>query len=285
MIESPERHFWTLVEPLHAITYFAPEAQQAFVDAGLRGFWRGYFAGRAAPLGAVEPGVVTATFFGFHPSFVERSLPDIWGMCSPEAALQARLAGVDAAWQAHLGDIDRAKLRRAAHIARSACESVAGDRRPLFAANEALDWPDEPHLALWHATTLLREHRGDGHIAALTVHGLGPCEAHLLRLGRSGESVETLTASRGWVEADWIAALGRLAERELVDETGQLAELGIAIHDTVEELTDELARRPVVAIQAELAELANVLGPIAGTLADTVIPYPNPMGVEQFDPT
>ena len=64
---TPARHLWTLFEPLHAVTYFAPEARAAFENAGLRGFWRGYFAGRAAPLGAVSAAPVVALFFSFAP--------------------------------------------------------------------------------------------------------------------------------------------------------------------------------------------------------------------------
>jgi len=75
-MDHPARRLWRLAEPLHAIVYFASEAHRALEEVGLRGFWRGYFAGRAAPMGAVGAGVVTASFLGFHPAFVaERSPP------------------------------------------------------------------------------------------------------------------------------------------------------------------------------------------------------------------
>lgn len=283
MIESPERHFWTMIEPIHALTYFAPESQQAFEAAGLKGFWRGYFAGRAAPLGAVEPGVVTALFFGFHPTFVERAVPDVWSRCAPSTALHARLAGVDAAWNVHLPDTNRSQVRRAAFILRSAVEAVAHDRRPMFAANAAIDWPDEPHLALWQATTVLREHRGDGHVTALNLHRIDPCEAHILRIAQSGESVGSIKPYRGWTDDDWIDAIGRLASRDLLDETGQITQQGIEVRSSVEALTDQLARQPVATIQTELAELSSVLTPIVSAIAGRIVPYPNPMGVEPFD--
>jgi hypothetical protein len=283
MIESPERHFWTLIEPIHALTYFAPESHQAFEAVGLHGFWRGYFAGRAAPLGAVGPGVVTALFFGFHTDFVRRAVPDIWARCPPEVALHARSAGVDAAWRAHVPATDRPKLRRAAFILRSACEAVAADRRPMFAANADLAWPAEAHLALWQATTVLREHRGDGHVTALDVHGLDPCEAHVLRVAVNDQPVESIKPYRGWSDHDWIDAIGRLAQRDLLDETGRVTPLGTDLHHRVETLTDELARVPIAAIQTELGELTSVLAPIVTALSVSVIPYPNPMGVEPFD--
>lgn len=284
-IESPERHLWTLIEPIHAITYFAPECQQAFEDAGLRGFWRGYFAGRAAPLGAVDAGAVVALFFGFHPSFVERALPDIWTRCTPADAIAARLDGVDRAWSAHELPGDRMQLKRAAFILRRAAEAVADDRRPLFAANLALDAPVEPHLAVWHGATLLREHRGDGHLAALTVHELGPCDAHVLRLAVSETSMDTVRPFRGWTDDDWIAAVTRLHERGALDDGGQITDAGRALHVGVEQLTDTLATKPLRAVQSELAELTHLLAPVVAALDDAVIPYPNPMGVEPFDPS
>jgi len=283
--DSPERHLWTLIEPVHAITYFAPECQQAFEDAGLPGFWRGYFGGRAAPLGAVSAGAVTALFFGFHPSFVDRAVPDIWTRCSPADALAARLDGIDRAWTAHELPNDRAQLKRAAFIVRRAAEAVADDRRPMFAANLMIEMPTKPHLALWHAATLLREHRGDGHLVALTALEMGPCDAHVVRLAHTGTPVDTVQPFRGWSDDDWIAAVGRLHERGVLDDTGQITEMGAALHVAIEELTDQLATAPLRAIQSELAELAHILMPVVRALDGAVIPYPNPMGVERFDTT
>ena len=282
-VDSPERHLWTLLEPVHAMTYFAPEAQEEFEAAGLRGFWRGYFGGRAGPLGAVGAGAVTALFFGFHPSFVDRAVPDVWSRCSPADALMARLSGIDRAWTVHDLPGDRMQLKRAAFILRRAAEAVVDDRRPVFAANLALDWPDAPHLALWHGTTLLREHRGDGHLAALTVHELGPCEAHVLRLAQTGTAVDTVKPFRGWSDEDWIAAIGRLHERGALDDAGQITEVGSALYNAVEALTDRLATQPLRAVQQELAELTHIVSPIVAALENRVIPYPNPMGVEPFD--
>jgi len=169
------RRLWTLVEPFHAIVYFAPEVSSAFEGIGLRGFWRGYFAGRSAPLGAVGPGVISACFFGFRPDFVARAIPSIWSIATPDQALEARLAGVEAAL-GHLVDIQsrRAEIVEAATLIRAGLQSCSVAGRPMFGANAELAWPSEPHLALWHATTLVREHRGDAHVAALSVAGLDP---------------------------------------------------------------------------------------------------------------
>ena len=212
MTESPERHFWTLIEPIHAITYFAPECQEVFEAAGLKGFWRGYFGGRAAPLGAVGAGPILALFFGFHQDFVARAVPDIWQRCSPIDALGARLAGVDAAWSVHVERVDKMQLKRAAFILRIAAESVADDRRPMFQANLAIDAPTEPHLALWHWATVLREHRGDGHLIALGAHAMrtssgSPARASLLKHSSRSAGGATTTGSQRSVGSSIAAQL------------------------------------------------------------------------------
>lgn len=171
---SPARRLWQLIEPYHAVTYFNSECDQAYEEIGLRGFWRGYFAGRAAPLGEVGPAIVTACFFGFEPSFVARALPSIWSMTSPEVAIRARLDGADRALRRLLGNqISGAELAEAAALARQAIEGMPIHGRPLFAANSDLDWPDDAHLVLWHRLGAERTAR----LLAL----LGPIENELAR--------------------------------------------------------------------------------------------------------
>ena len=205
---------WRVLEPYHAVTYFTPEARQAFKDAGLRGFWMGYFAGRAAPMGPVGPGVVTATFFGFRHDMVAGALPDAWSFASVTDVLAARMKGVDQSLRRVLGDsVNAPEVAEAAALARTAAE--AGDRagRPIFAANTGLPWPAEPHLALWQAATLLREHRGDGHVAALTAAGLDGCESHVSLVAAGALSRDVLQPNRGWTDEDWDAAIARLRLR------------------------------------------------------------------------
>jgi hypothetical protein len=279
---SPARALWQLTEPYHAITYFAPEAQAAFERVRLRGFWRGYFAGRAAPLGAVGPGVVTACFFGFHPDFVARALPSVWTMAHPRTALDARLAGVDAAAHRIFGDeLPSGNPSKAAAMFRDALAPCETAGRPLFAANRELDWPDEPHLALWHATTLLREYRGDGHVVALTGAGFDPCEAHVTQVAASGASVDTIRPYRGWTDDDWDAAIDRLRTRGWLDDDGGLTPTGREAREQVERDTDRLASEPVARLgENTLAALLPMFLQIATRLDESgTIPYPNPIGV------
>lgn len=196
---SSARTAWRVLEPYHAMIYFAPEAREAYAAAGLKGYWMGYFASRAAPLGAVPASVVTATFFNFHPRMVARAIPDAWRFSSPERVLEARLHAADAALRRLLGaQIASADVAEAAELAREAATSCSIAGRPLFAAYYDLPWPIEPHLVLWHAATLLREFRGDGHVVALLAEGLDGCEAHVTQVGTGNVPREVLQPNRSW---------------------------------------------------------------------------------------
>jgi hypothetical protein len=276
------RRLWQLAEPIHSTTYFAPEATQAFTDAGLRGFWRGYFAGRAAPLGRVGPGVVTAVFFGFEPGFVARAIPSVWSMVEPERAIEARLAGVDAALPALLDGCgyDAAAVERVATDVRRAMERASVAGRPLFAANLDLPWPEPPHLALWHAATLLREHRGDGHVIALAAAGLDPCEAHLSQIAARRAPLETIAPYRGWADDDWSAAEERLRATGWLDDDGGLTVEGAARRQAIEDTTDRLATEPWTSADGSLEALVEALVPITAAVVENGrFPYPNPIGV------
>ncbi len=281
-MDSDARRLWSLIEPIHAVTYFAPEAGAAYNDAGLRGFWRGYFAGRAAPMGETAAGVVTATFYGFHPAFVARSVPDIWTMCSPEGALTARLTGVDRALRAVAEPDALAGLGKAATLLERGIDAAADDHRPLFLANRALVLPGQstdPHLRFWQAATTLREHRGDGHIVALVNHEIGPCESHLLRTASSGVAADTIQPHRGWSDDAWAAARERLVARGLLDIEGGSTTAGHDLVASIEADTDRLAAGPAAAI-GNLDDLAELVAPVlAGLARAATIPYPNAMGL------
>jgi hypothetical protein len=276
------RRMWHLTEPYHAATYFASECRDAFTAVGLRGFWMGYFAGRSAPLGRVPPEVVIATFFNFHPARVRRALPDAWGFATVEQVLAARIEGVDGAMRRLLGDhVGDPALAEAGDLARAATEGCELPGRPLFAGNAALPWPDEPHLVLWHATTLLREHRGDGHVTALASEGLDGCEVHVLASAASGATPEMLQVARGWSPEDWAAASQRLRERGWFDARGELTALGRQTRERIEDRTDDLALPPWRHLGAARCErLAGLLTePVRRILDSGALPFPNPIGL------
>ena len=280
----PARRLWIRLEPYHALVYFAPEVREAFEGIGLQGFWRGYFAGRAAPLGPVGAGPITAAFHGFRPDFVARALPAVWSMTDPSAAIDARLRGVDAVLQ-RLGISSEAALcAEAADVLDRGVATCAPAGRTLFAANADLPRPRAPHLALWHAATLLREHRGDGHVAALVAGQVGPCEAHVLRTAQERTSPERIRPHRGWTEEDWQAAADRLRERGLLDGD-EVSTKGTALRTRIEDRTDILASEAVDGIGPHgFDRLLRVLDILTQPiLTSGMVPYPNAMGVPRPD--
>lgn len=286
------RALWHVVEPLHAVTYFTPESRAAFEEAGLRGFWRGYFAGRAAPLGPVGAEPVIAAFYGFAPQMVTRALPDVWTRATPEAALAARAAGARAALLRLLGlqpaensqpreNAHPTELTEAAALLREAAEAADILARPLGAANAALPWPEDPVDVLWHAATLLREHRGDGHVAALLVEGLDGCESLALRTAIDIERA-VLQLARGWTDEEWDAATARLIERGWLDAQGRPTDAALAARKRIEAVTDRLASGPWQALGPErTARLARLLEPFARA-ASAALPFPNPIGTTRL---
>jgi len=275
------RRMWTLFEPVHAVTYFAPEARAAFEGAGLRGFWRGYFAGRAAPLGAAGAAVVTASFYNFAPSFVGRAVPGVWELISPDDALRVRREGAVASLRELLAGRE-AEVKAAANLLERALDGLDYPGRVLSAANGALDAVDDEDDGdlgrLWQATTTLREHRGDGHFAAMVAAGMDGCEVLALRCGLDMDRA-TMQPIRGWTDEQWDAARERLADRGLLGADGALTEAGRELHAAVEEATDQSAERPWVLLGEDgLAELVEVLLPLAVACAQ-VVPYPSPIGV------
>jgi hypothetical protein len=276
------RRMWRVLEPYHAITYFTDEARQAFTDAGLRGFWMGYFAGRAAPMGPVGPGVVTATFFGFRHSMVARALPDAWTFASVTDVLAARLRGVDRAMRRLLGDaVNDGAVVEAAGLARAAAEAAEESGRPIFAANADLPWPAEPHLVLWQAATLLREYRGDGHVVALAGAGLDGCESHVSMVAAGVLSREVLQPNRGWTDDDWADATARLRERGWLDEDDLVTDAGRSARREIEHRTDELALGPWRTLGDDGTQrLVELAMPIVRRVVDGgAFPVPNPIGV------
>jgi hypothetical protein len=268
------RRMWTLFEPVHAVTYFAAEARATFEAAGLRGFWRGYFAGRSAPLGPVTAAPVTASFYTFAPQMVGRALPAVWDLITPDEALATREAGAVAALNRLLGDATEAATVAADMLA-VAARDLDFSGRVLGGANAAMPVPADPLARLWHAATVLREHRGDGHFAALLAADIDGCESVVLRAGIDLPRI-TIQPLRGWTDEQWAAAVGRLAERGLVGSDGSATPTGAALLAEIEATTDVIAARPW---QDEefAADLAEMLYPVA-LACSAEVPVPNPVG-------
>ncbi len=235
------------LETLHALGYFAPEVEAEIAALGVRKGRACYFASRSAAMGPVGPGTVTATFFVFNPSLVAKFVPDAWEAASAQDVLAARLRGIDAAYRRLLGDdaIAAPEIAEAAELTRLAVAGCTPAGRPLYAAHADLPWPDEPHLALWHGLTLLREYRGDGHIAANLSAGLTGLEALVTHTSTGkGFTVPAAKATRGWSDEQWQAAIDGLSDGGLMTTDGALTEDGVELRRAVEAATDELAAAP-----------------------------------------
>jgi hypothetical protein len=272
---------WSRLEPIHGVTYFSPEARAALSGAGYKGFWMGYFAGRAAPMGPVGAEVVLATFYNFSISHVRRAIPDAWSFAPPGAALEARQQGAAAALQRAFASHDLAEaVETAAVLARAAAESAPMEGRVLFAANRALPWPEEPTAVLWHACTLLREHRGDGHVAALAAAGIGGREANVLQAAAGVVPREVFGVARHYDEAEWDSVSARLIDRGLVGPGSKLTAQGKEVGDEVEDRTDRIALTAYDTLDDErLQQLLDALAPLArAVIATGDIPEVTPVG-------
>lgn len=265
------RRCYQALNSLHSMVYFAPEAEEQFHALGLSRGSMSYFAGRSAAMGAVGAGAVAATFYNFNPALVARHLPRAWEIASPQAVLAARLRAVEAAQLRTLGaeTVAGAEVREAAELALRAVEACSPAGRPLFAAHADLPVPQEPHLALWHAATLLREHRGDGHIAALLDAELDGLEALVTHTTTGKGFVPAMAKhTRGWSDDEWSAAQERLRERGLLDADDALTAAGRQLRQDIEDRTDRLAGAPYRQLGEEaLGRLSEIAARLSATSA------------------
>ncbi|MFG3167409.1 hypothetical protein [Streptomyces sp. NPDC048200] len=245
--ERAGRRCHNVLNPLHSTHYFSPDLGRELAAVGIADDRGAYFAARSAAMGAVGAGTVTATFYNFRHSLVAEHVPQVWEKASPETVLAARLRAVDATLTRLLGDdvVASEEVAEAARLALRAAEACDATARPLYSAHADLPVPGPPHLALWHAATLLREHRGDGHLAALLDAELDPVEALVSHTATGkGMAPKWALGTRGWNRQDWEAASGRLRERGLLDAEGELTEAGVALRQDIEARTDRLDRAP-----------------------------------------
>jgi len=276
----PARRLWNYLEPIHSVTYFAPGCTTAMADLGLKGFWMGYFASRGAPFGAVGPAVIEATFYNFAPGVVRRAIPDAWRFATNEAILTARAESAAAALRAAVPGIEQ-EAARIVPLLEPAVRAGRLDGRPIFAVNQALGRPADPVAALWQCATSLREHRGDGHVAALVATDVSGIEAHQLVVAGGRINDELLRSVRGWTTDEWVAAKDRLLGQGLIDDSG-LTTLGRDLVDGLESVTDDLATQPYRdgLTEAGMDLLPTLLRPISRALtASGILPITSPTGV------
>jgi hypothetical protein len=262
------RRMFELVEPIGVIPYAADEPNEAMFALGFTDYWDTYFAGRAAPLGLTPPEVVDALFYNFAPGEVARHIPKVWRTTTPEAAIAARQTGCVRALRRILGQlVDAPAFARAADLLLEAATNAPVGGRPMYAALRAIPIPDEAVAGLFHAASLLREHRGDGHIAALMIEGVGGLEAHVLLALDMGMPAEKFGRIHHLPAPQLAAVIDGMRDRGLIGADGWLSEAGLAVKQRVESLTDDLAAKPYERLEpGELDELMAALEPLANRL-------------------
>ena len=271
--------FWRSIEAIHDVVYFAPDTRQRYEAIGLKGYWMGYMASRSAAVGTPPPELVVALFQGFAPRMVARALPDAWSMASRDDVLRTRYALAREALAPALADVDAGRIAKELSAITHGID-FAG--KPLAAAHHSLPEPADDPGRLWHAATVIREYRGDCHIAVLTSAGLDGAAANALAVadGRAGEQQRKM---RGWTDDEWAAAISRLATRGWVDADGTIAETGRSARQQIEDATDRVcaagidreATGRIITIEEPLLALAHAID------ASGAVPYPNPTGVQK----
>jgi hypothetical protein len=235
------RPMWEAVERYHAICYLAPEVREEATAAGLKGFWMNYFATRAAPMGPVGPAVVLSTFFYYAPVRVYRAIPDAWSFSTPGEILAARYRGTARALRSIYGDaVDGPDVEEAATLVAEAVEACDPIGRALYAGWSSLPWPDDPHLALWHGCTLLREFRSGNHLIAVAAEGLTGCESVVSHVAVGEAPRAWITDEAGWNNDEVAEAEERLRIRGWLGRDCQPTDACYAGRRRIEDLTDRL---------------------------------------------
>jgi hypothetical protein len=268
------RKTWRALEPVHAMVYFVPEGPEEYAALGLdvaNNRAAAYFPARAAAMGAVSPSVVQAAFFNFSAIAVQFGMAGAWETTTPARLVAARYRVADRALRRLCGDLlDSPDVVEALELARTACEACRPEGRPLYAGNADLDWPTLPHLQLFHAVTLLREYRGDGHVAALTAAGISGLEAAVMHVAQGDSwTREPLRKTRGYSTEEWDTALAGLRERGWIDDGEGFTDEGRRVRQEVEDRTDVLAEvLPGAQREHGCARLRELVRPLSKAIVD-----------------
>jgi hypothetical protein len=199
---------------------------------------------------------------------VARHIPNVWRTTTPDAAIAAREEGCVKALRRILGErVDSPAFARAAELLTEAATSAPVEGRPMYAALRTLPIPDDPVARLFHAASLLREHRGDGHIAALMTEQVGGLEAHVLLALDMGMPAARFGRIQHLPAPQIAAVVDGMRERGLIGDDGWLSDQGRAVKQRVESVTDDLAAKPYESLEPhELDELIAALEPLAALL-------------------
>lgn len=253
---------------VHGFIYFAPEAAEEYDALGLPATHH-YFASRGAALGPVPAEVIVATFFNFNPSLVTPAIPAAWSIADPADIQTARIRAAGRVIRRVEPELDADAVAEATEIAGRMIAGVGDAGRPLAAGNRATPEPDDAWERLWQRITVLREWRGDAHVAALVAAPVDPVEALILHAATGKVPKAALVATRQWPEADWNAGVERLLKRGLIMDDESFTELGEAFRDDIERRTDHASLPLVEAVGPDqTVRLIELLKPLRKALID-----------------
>ena len=265
------RELWRVVEPYHQLAYRSPEAEDAYGSIGLiRPEYR-YFGSRLAALGAINLRTATAVLYGFAPSYIGKAIPDVWNIAAPRDITQARLLGAEKTLQRIIGTaMSSNEMKHAADISQRIVESTDFAGRPIGAAHADLPWPDSPGMILWHACTILREHRGDAHWSATSAEDVDAVECHVLHAADGAMPADLLQRVSGWDDKAWLAAVDRLRSRSLINVDGlSLTSAGRDTKLRIERATDRAAAKALVVVGDDaVLQLASSMRPWVDCVMD-----------------
>jgi Helix-turn-helix family len=222
----------------HLLGYFSPEIGQRFKTHGLDDFTT-YFAARAAPMGAVTPEVTAATFYNFNPAVVSMLTSDVWEKITPAEAVALRHEAITSALSGAAEALNESELDEAIATTQEIVDSLTFGGRALAAGTASVPLPDDKATRLWQLVAIIREWRGDNHIALLVTAGLDAVECLVMDAVVAKGTTSFLKTTRGWSDEEWGEATARLHKRGLVSEDGTPTQDGIDMRLGIESATDD----------------------------------------------
>jgi hypothetical protein len=240
---TPARRLRDACEVIATQGWWSRPAADAVTALGL-GFFDGYVWGRAAALGTPPASLVAATFGVFEPGLIGAVYRQGLAAAGRDDVLAARASGATAAVAAVVDDGDAAGL---ADPLLDALDRLDPMGRPLFAGLRELPRPEAAAGRLWRAAELVREHRGDGHLAACIATGLDAVEANVLTELWLGYRIGDYSSTRGFDATALGAAAERLEARGWL-AGGGLTQAGLAARRALEAATDASQAALVVAL-------------------------------------
>ena len=236
---------WEAVERYHQLCYWAPEVREEGTRAGLKGFWMNYFATRVAPLGAVSPETVQSLFFYYSPDRIHRAIPDAWSFATPNEILALpRYRGMDQALRRELGSLfDSQEVSIAVELAQQAIAATREPAAPFTRVGIRCLGRMNPHLALWQACTVLREHRSGSHLLALATEELDGPQSVITQVAVNEAPVDWIQHEAGWSDDAVEEAKELLRARGWLDDADQATPQCYEGRRRVEALTDSFDGR------------------------------------------